>query len=94
MNFSVALKDLHLTLGLGVQKTLVASDGLGHAYCKIHVKVRPVSFFGTHEVGRLIYRIRIDAETAPCFRFKTRATLGAVLDPHRRKQVELCYRVP
>lgn len=39
MNFSVALKDLHDHLGLGVQKTLVAEDGMGHAYCKVHCKV-------------------------------------------------------
>ncbi|ORY75059.1 hypothetical protein BCR35DRAFT_333259 [Leucosporidium creatinivorum] len=41
MNFSVALKDLHDHLGLGVQKTLVAEDGMGHAYCKVHCKKLP-----------------------------------------------------
>lgn len=39
MNFSLALKDLHDHFGLGVQKTLVAEDGRGHAYVKVHCKV-------------------------------------------------------
>lgn len=41
MNFSVALKDFHDTFGIGVQKTIVAADGFGHAYCKIHCKKLP-----------------------------------------------------
>lgn len=41
MNFSVALKDFHDTFGIGVQKTLVAEDGLGHAYCKVHCRKLP-----------------------------------------------------
>lgn len=41
MNFSTALKDFHDTFGIGVSKTLVAEDGLGHAYCKVHCKKLP-----------------------------------------------------
>lgn len=39
MNFGVALRDLHDFLGLGVQKTIVAGDGRGHAYVKVYCKV-------------------------------------------------------
>lgn len=42
LRFSVALKDFHDTMRIGVQKTLVAEDGMGHAYCKVHCKVRAV----------------------------------------------------
>lgn len=35
LQFSLALKDFHDTLQIGVQRTLVAEDGMGHAYCKV-----------------------------------------------------------
>ncbi|KAL8287629.1 hypothetical protein RQP46_003487 [Phenoliferia psychrophenolica] len=41
MNFSMALKDFHDTFSIGVQKTIVAADGMGHAYTKIHCKKLP-----------------------------------------------------
>jgi hypothetical protein len=33
--FSMALKDFHDAMKIGVQKTLVAEDGMGHAFCKV-----------------------------------------------------------
>lgn len=41
LKFSVALKDFHDAMKIGVQKTLVAEDGKGHAYCKVHCKRLP-----------------------------------------------------
>lgn len=41
LNFSLALKDFHDALRIGVQKTLVSEDGMGHAYVKIHVQRLP-----------------------------------------------------
>ncbi|GAA5894395.1 hypothetical protein JCM5296_005155 [Sporobolomyces johnsonii] len=41
LQFSLALKDFHDTMKVGVQKTLVAEDGMGHAYCKVHCKKLP-----------------------------------------------------
>ncbi|GEM06355.1 hypothetical protein Rt10032_c01g0372 [Rhodotorula toruloides] len=41
LQFSLALKDFHDALSIGVQKTLVAEDGMGHAYCKVHCKRLP-----------------------------------------------------
>ncbi|GAA5826712.1 hypothetical protein JCM5353_000089 [Sporobolomyces roseus] len=41
LQFSLALKDFHDTLQIGVQRTLVAEDGMGHAYCKVHCKKLP-----------------------------------------------------
>ncbi|GAA5908239.1 uncharacterized protein JCM6883_004319 [Sporobolomyces salmoneus] len=41
LQFSLALKDFHDTMGVGVERTLVAEDGRGHAYCKIHCKKLP-----------------------------------------------------
>ncbi|GAA6047264.1 hypothetical protein JCM3770_001857 [Rhodotorula araucariae] len=41
LRFSIALKDFHDTMRVGVQKTLVAEDGMGHAYVKIHVQRLP-----------------------------------------------------
>ncbi|GAA5857191.1 hypothetical protein JCM8547_009362 [Rhodosporidiobolus lusitaniae] len=41
LRFSIALKDFHDTMQIGVQKTLVAEDGMGHAYCKVHCKKLP-----------------------------------------------------
>ncbi|GAA5904247.1 hypothetical protein JCM6882_003178 [Rhodosporidiobolus microsporus] len=41
LRFSIALKDFHDTMRIGVQKTLVAEDGMGHAYCKVHCKKLP-----------------------------------------------------
>ncbi|BGP12814.1 hypothetical protein JCM10213_008075 [Rhodosporidiobolus nylandii] len=41
LRFSIALKDFHDTMKIGVQKTLVAEDGMGHAYCKVHCKKLP-----------------------------------------------------
>ncbi|BGP04787.1 hypothetical protein JCM10049v2_000589 [Rhodotorula toruloides] len=41
LQFSLALKDFHDALNIGVQKTLVAEDGMGHAYCKVHCKRLP-----------------------------------------------------
>ncbi|GAA5980067.1 hypothetical protein JCM10908_001520 [Rhodotorula pacifica] len=41
LKFSMALKDFHDAMKIGVQKTLVAEDGMGHAYCKVHCKRLP-----------------------------------------------------
>ncbi|GAA6001755.1 hypothetical protein JCM10207_002298 [Rhodosporidiobolus poonsookiae] len=41
LRFSIALKDFHDAMQIGVQKTLVAEDGMGHAYCKVHCKKLP-----------------------------------------------------
>ncbi|GAA5949610.1 hypothetical protein JCM3765_002723 [Sporobolomyces pararoseus] len=41
LQFSLALKDFHDTMKIGVERTLVAEDGRGHAYCKIHCKKLP-----------------------------------------------------
>ncbi|GAA5864504.1 hypothetical protein JCM3774_005148 [Rhodotorula dairenensis] len=41
LKFSMALKDFHDAMKIGVQKTLVAEDGKGHAYCKVHCKRLP-----------------------------------------------------
>ncbi|GAA5967705.1 hypothetical protein JCM21900_004041 [Sporobolomyces salmonicolor] len=38
LQFSLALKGFHDTMKVGVQRTLVAEDGVGHAYCKVHCK--------------------------------------------------------
>ena len=37
----MALKDFHDAMKIGVQKTLVAEDGMGHAFCKVHCKRLP-----------------------------------------------------
>ncbi|GAA5985702.1 hypothetical protein JCM11641_007186 [Rhodosporidiobolus odoratus] len=41
LRFSIALKDFHDTMQINVTKTLVAEDGMGHAYCKVHCKKLP-----------------------------------------------------
>ncbi|GAA5835374.1 hypothetical protein JCM3766R1_004769 [Sporobolomyces carnicolor] len=41
LHFSLALKDFHDTMRIGVERTLVAEDGMGHAYCKVHCKRLP-----------------------------------------------------
>ncbi|KWU43631.1 hypothetical protein RHOSPDRAFT_34779 [Rhodotorula sp. JG-1b] len=41
LKFSMALKDFHDAMKIGVQKTLVAEDGMGHAFCKVHCKRLP-----------------------------------------------------
>ncbi|GAA5922898.1 uncharacterized protein JCM15063_003459 [Sporobolomyces koalae] len=41
LQFSLALKDFHEAFQIGVQRTLVTEDGLGHAYCKVHCKKLP-----------------------------------------------------
>lgn len=48
MNFSTALKDFHDRFGVGVTKTIVVADGLGHAYVKIHCKVSTSSPHDPH----------------------------------------------
>ncbi|GAA6058682.1 hypothetical protein JCM10212_003370 [Sporobolomyces blumeae] len=41
LQFSLALKDFHDTMKIGVERTLVSEDGRGHAYCKVHCKKLP-----------------------------------------------------
>lgn len=85
---SIALQ----TFGIGVQKTIVAADGFGHAYCKIHCKVLFLLPSSPDASDHAQLLVALSAETSPPQRHRPRAAPQEALAPHGRKP--LAVRVP